>query len=104
MIFDHHQGSGIKVLVYTAAGVSEYHFLYTETLHDPYRKCDLFLTVTLIIMNTSLHGDDTAAFAHADDKLSGMTCYSRNRKARKITVGNGYRIFNLVSVIPQAAP
>ena len=103
MVFDNHQCSRLIGPVYASGCIGKKNLFNAQTLHNPNWKSDQSLTVSLIIMNSALHGNDSLSHARSQHELSCMACHCGYRKIRDIMVGNLYRIFNLIRIIPQSA-
>ena len=103
MVFNNHQCSWLIGAIYAPGSIGKKNLFNAQTLHNTDWKGDQSLTVSLIIVDSSLHGDHLFPHTGSQYKLARMARHSGYRKIRNIMIGNLYRVFDLIRIISQTA-
>src|SRR4030043_150041 len=94
MISDYHDIAYLKCRIYSSGSIGKEKTFYAEIPEYPYRQCHQVRSVSFIIMEPSLHGDNLLLSEIAIDKLSFMTFHGRDREIRDILIIYFNAVFN----------
>ena len=102
MIPDNHKVSHTEAQVGAAGCVGNKQVLDTNHLHHADRKRDKCHVISLIVVDTALHGNNGFAAEGANNEAALVADCGGHREARNVPVGDFQRILNLVCQLAKA--
>ena len=88
MVGDNHQVANLEGRVHAACSVRYEECLNAQLVHDTNSESDLLHVIALIVVETSLHGQNVYATQFTEDECSGVSLYGGNGEVGNLTVGN----------------
>ena len=86
MIGYDHEVADFEIGIHTSGSVRYEKRLYTQHLHDPYRKSYLLHGIAFVIMKAALHGENLSTAEIPGNELSAVPFNGRKRKVRDFSV------------------
>ena len=75
VIRDDHHVSHAELLVHSSRGIAYKESAYTQFFHNPHGECDLLHVISLVIVETSLHGHHVFSAEITENEFPAVPLY-----------------------------
>ncbi len=101
LVSDNHDVAHTELLVHAAGGVADKEGIDAERLHYAHGESHLLHVVTLIVVESALHGHDVLAAKVTEDEFAGMSCHRRYGEVGYLFVGKLCHYIHVVNEIAE---